>query len=192
MKKCFLLRRQKANWKVNLCRKYHYPLWKKLNVDGDPQDTPEFLFSEVVLLSGPWHTFLSNIAVFPSETLIRSSGGPSIKEGVGNSIQITQTLRSRGIQGRQQSLSLFSPSPSFLVFNLPTSVSRGSFHSTLFQGFWESNLKKTPLVGRGVQLCQRLLCLTSSTRKTMLSTSHPCSSWLSSGQPMDCLVYPIG
>lgn len=53
------------------------------------------------------------------------------------------------------SLSLLSPSLSFLVFHLSTSVTRRSFHSTLFQGFGESNLKKTPLVGRGVQPCQR-------------------------------------
>ena len=51
-------------------------------------------------------------------------------------------------------------------------------------------MKKIPLVGREVQSCQRWLSLTSSTRKTILSTSYPCSSWLNSGQLMDCLVRP--
>ena len=72
----------------------------------------------VLLLKGPWCTSISNMAAYPSETLIRSSGGPSIKKGVGNSIQITQALRSRGLPREVQSLSLLSPSPSFLAFDL--------------------------------------------------------------------------
>lgn len=63
----------------------------------------------VLLLKGPRCMFISKIAAYSSETLIRSSVGPSVKKGVSNSIPVTQALRSRESQGRQQSLSLSPP-----------------------------------------------------------------------------------
>ena len=77
----------------------------------------------VLLLKGPWCTSISNMAAYPSETLIRSSGGPSIKKGVGNSIQITQALRSRGLQGRCNPFLFYPPPQVFLLLIFPVTVS---------------------------------------------------------------------
>lgn len=100
-----------TNLKAILCRKYHYPLWKPAEYGWiSPIHNRVFLFrAMVLLLKGPRCMFISKIAAYPSETLIRSSGGPSVKKGVSNSIPVTQALRSRGTQGRQQSLSLSPP-----------------------------------------------------------------------------------
>ena len=140
----------KNQFKSRSMQKIPLPPWK-LAEDGwmSPKYNRVFSFqSYSLLLKGPWCMSVSNIAAYPSETLIRSSGGPSTKKGVGNSIQITQALRSRGIQGRHNPF-LFSPPPQVLAFDLPTSVTeRCSYHSILFSGIWESKLwRKSSLWG---------------------------------------------
>lgn len=60
------------------------------------------------------HIHLTHHSARPSEALIRSSEGASVKSGVVISTQITQALRSRGIQRRL--LSLSSPLPQVFLF----------------------------------------------------------------------------
>lgn len=118
-------------------------------MDGCPQNTTEFLFSE--LQSAPegamMHVCFKQRSI-SQWNLNKVKWRTLYKKGCRQFHPNNTSSKEQRNSREAQSLSL-SPPPQVLAFDLPTSVTeRCSYHSILFSGIWESKLwRKSSLWG---------------------------------------------
>jgi hypothetical protein len=159
-KKCFL---QKQRTNVSKSMQKISPLWQQAEYGRMSPAHKSFCRAAVLLLKGPQCSFTSNIAAYPSETLTRSSGGPSTNKGVGNSIQVHELYRTEEVKG--DSDPFFSlPPPQTVIFTAKSVTQWCLFHWILLWRNEENSYDfKAPWGGNVIK--SKVICLTHCTRK---------------------------
>lgn len=151
--KCFL-QKQRTNLKVDLCRKYHPPPWKPAEHGWTAPAHSSFSFqsSSSAPEGARTHAHFKHRSI-SQWNLNKVKWRTLCKKGCRQFHPSNTSSKQQRNSREAQSLSLFSPSPHFLVFYFPTICNRKMLILFIlffffFSGIWESNLwRKFPLWG---------------------------------------------